>query len=132
MANGKIKADTLEHSTAGSLDTKFVVNGSAKQFLVASYGDFSIGTSLNASSVTDRGTGLGTVNATNAFSSVNRAGASQASYQNNSDGATNYNTTCTFIRNSTNTSQNYMNAWNRDGSLQDVTNVSGAMFGDLA
>jgi hypothetical protein len=30
MALGKIKADTLEHSTAGSLDTQYVVNGSAK------------------------------------------------------------------------------------------------------
>ena len=30
MALGKIKADTLEHSTAGSLDTSYVVNGSAK------------------------------------------------------------------------------------------------------
>jgi len=116
----------------GTSPVELTKQSAAKQFLVASYGDFSIGTSLNVSSVTDRGTGLGTVNATNAFSSVNRAGASQASYQNNSDGATNYNTTCTFIRNSTNTSQNYMNAWNRDGSLQDVTNVSGAMFGDLA
>ena len=117
---------------AGTGPVALTKQSAAKQFLVASYGDFSIGTSLNASSVTDRGTGLGTVNATNAFSSVNRAGASQASFQNNSDGATNYNTTCTFIRNSTNTSQNYMNAWNRDGSLQDATNVSGAMFGDLA
>ena len=33
MANGKIKADTLEHSTAGSLDTSYVVNGSAKRGL---------------------------------------------------------------------------------------------------
>ena len=33
MALGKIKADTLEHSTAGSLDTKFVVQGSAKAWL---------------------------------------------------------------------------------------------------
>ena len=32
MALGKIKADTLEHSTAGSLDTQFVVKGSAKAF----------------------------------------------------------------------------------------------------
>ena len=30
MALGKIKADTLEHSTAGSLDTQYVVNGSAR------------------------------------------------------------------------------------------------------
>ena len=33
MANGKIKADTLEHSTAGSLDTSYVVNGSAKAWV---------------------------------------------------------------------------------------------------
>ena len=33
MALGKIKADTLEHSTAGSLDTQYVVNGSAKAWL---------------------------------------------------------------------------------------------------
>jgi hypothetical protein len=33
MANGKIKADTLEHSTAGSLDTQYVVNGSAKAWV---------------------------------------------------------------------------------------------------
>ena len=30
MALGKIKADTLEHSTVGSVDTKFVVQGSGK------------------------------------------------------------------------------------------------------
>ena len=30
MALGKIKADTLEHSTSGSVDTKYVVEGSAK------------------------------------------------------------------------------------------------------
>ena len=33
MALGKIKADTLEHSTAGSLDTQYVVNGSAKAWI---------------------------------------------------------------------------------------------------
>ena len=32
MALGKIKADTLEHSTAGALDTQYVVNGSAKEY----------------------------------------------------------------------------------------------------
>ena len=38
MALGKIKADTLEHSTAGSLDTQYVVNGSAKAWQHASAG----------------------------------------------------------------------------------------------
>lgn len=59
MALGKIKADTLEHSTAGSLDTKFVVNGSAKAWI-----NYTLATSttardsFNISSLTDAGTGL--------------------------------------------------------------------------
>ena len=33
---GTLKADTLTHSTAGSLDTNYVVNGSAKTSWVTS------------------------------------------------------------------------------------------------
>jgi hypothetical protein len=62
MALGKIKADTLEHSTAGSLDTQYVVNGSAKAFALwnaastpAYRGNF------NTGSITDHGTGDQTV-----------------------------------------------------------------------
>ena len=55
---GKIIADTLEHSTAGSVDTQYVVNGSAKAWIdhnqVTSH---SIRDSLNISSITDAGTG---------------------------------------------------------------------------
>ena len=40
MANGKIKADTLEHSTAGSLDTSYVVNGSAPTARTATTKEF--------------------------------------------------------------------------------------------
>ena len=125
-----LKADTIQ-STGGGAAT-LTKQAAAKVFVVANYSDFSIGTSLNVSSVTDRGTGLGTVISTNGFSSVNRAGASQASFTTSSDGADNYNTTCTFIRNGSSTSQHFMNAWNRDGSLYDMEIVSGAMFGDLA
>ena len=125
-----LKADTIQ-STGGGAAT-LTKQAAAKVFVVANYSNFSIGTSLNVSSVTDRGTGLGTVISTNGFSSVNRAGASQASFTTSSDGADNYNTTCTFIRNGSSTSQHFMNAWNRDGSLYDMENVSGAMFGDLA
>jgi len=56
MALGKIKADTLEHSTAGSLDTKFVVNGSAKAWVIGSNAAV-LGNSLNISSGTDDGIG---------------------------------------------------------------------------
>ena len=56
---GKIIADQIEHSTAGSLDTQYVVNGSAKahvRFIGAGTVAIS-GYSLNVSSVTDFGTG---------------------------------------------------------------------------
>ena len=55
MALGKIKADTLEHSTAGSLDTQFVVNGSAKSF--CHFSTSTTQSSFNVSSTVDAGTG---------------------------------------------------------------------------
>ena len=68
MALGKIKADTLEHSTAGSVDTQYVVDGTAK-----SYHNF-VGTgtavtndSLNISTLTDNGTGDYTSTFVNSF-----------------------------------------------------------------
>ena len=57
MALGKIKADTLEHSTAGSLDTSYVVNGSAKAWASAPGNGTSINASLNISSLADTATG---------------------------------------------------------------------------
>ena len=129
---GKIIADQIEHSTAGSLDTSYVVNGSAKQWIQFDMSSFTVDDSLNVSTVSDVATGRSQINATNAFGSANRAGASQGSFENSTDGSANYNTSTVYLRNSTNTSQNYMNFWNRDGTLQDGTNCSGAMFGDLA
>jgi len=55
MALGKIKADTLEHSTAGSVDTQFVVNGSAKSF--CHFSTSTTQSSFNVSSTVDAGTG---------------------------------------------------------------------------
>ena len=57
MALGKIKADTLEHSTAGSLDTKYVVNGSAKVWLNYIQQTPAVRDSFNVSGVTDTATG---------------------------------------------------------------------------
>ena len=51
---GKIVADTLEHSTAGSLSTEYVVNGSAKAWADVSTVT-SVGDSLNVASLTDDG-----------------------------------------------------------------------------
>lgn len=68
MALGKIKADTLEHSTAGSLDTQYVVNGSAKAWSSLDSSGGSTATqhgSFNVSSVLDDGTGQYGFNFTN-------------------------------------------------------------------
>ena len=71
MALGKIKADTLEHSTAGALDTSYVVNGSAKAWLYAPATVASISASFNISSVDDDGTGQAGMNLTSNMGSVN-------------------------------------------------------------
>jgi len=71
MALGKIKADTLEHSTAGSLDTQFVVSGTPKGFCHFNQATPAIINSLNASSLTDSAAGVGSVNWTSAMSNAN-------------------------------------------------------------
>jgi|9_EtaG_2_1085328.scaffolds.fasta_scaffold54140_2 hypothetical protein len=69
MALGKIKADTLEHSTAGSLDTQYIVEGAAKAYIQYLQATPVISVSFNISSVTDSQTGDFTINYTNAFAS---------------------------------------------------------------
>tara|TARA_R110002050_G_scaffold1834_1_gene11659 strand:- start:58 stop:459 length:402 start_codon:yes stop_codon:yes gene_type:complete len=72
MALGKIKADTLEHSTAGSLDTSYVVNGSAKAWLsLNGTGTIAIRDSFNVSGVSDGGTGNYTTSFTTSFNNAN-------------------------------------------------------------
>ena len=89
MALGKIKADTLEHSPAGSLDTQYVVNGSAKVWLYGPATVASISDSFNISSVDDDGTGQAGMNLTSSMGSVNYV--TQATHQttNVADGGNN-------------------------------------------
>ena len=54
---GKIVADTLEHSTAGSIATNFVVEGSAKARCLYNQVSPAVRSSVNISSVTDASTG---------------------------------------------------------------------------
>ena len=58
---GKIVADTLEHSTAGSIATNYVVEGSAKQWSNYSGAGTTLRDSFNTSSATDNGTGQYTI-----------------------------------------------------------------------
>jgi hypothetical protein len=67
---GKIIADQIEHSTAGSLDTSYVVNGSAKAWVLASNSAV-LTDSFNTSSGLDNGGGDYTFTFTSAMSSAN-------------------------------------------------------------
>ena len=80
MALGKIKADTLEHSTAGSLDTSYVVNGSAKHFVRYNAIAQNTETSLNQSSLTDTATGDFSSNFTNVYTSASDKAAFVTSF----------------------------------------------------
>ena len=72
---GKIIADQIEHSTAGSLDTSYVVNGATVCCATIDLpNDFTGGAntvygSVNVSSYTDSSTGNGIAIPTNSFSS---------------------------------------------------------------
>ena len=69
---GKIIADQIEHSTAGSLDTQYVVNGSAKAWVnFTSVTTTSIRDSLNTSSLTDVSAGKTIVTFSNAMANAN-------------------------------------------------------------
>ena len=72
---GKIIADTLEHSTAGTVDTQFVVNGSAKSWCnFDGENTIAIRDSLNVASLTDDGTGDYRTNFSSSMSNANFSG----------------------------------------------------------
>ena len=76
MANGKIKADTLEHSTAGALDTQYVVQGSSKAWCnFEQSSSHTVRDSLNVASLSDTGSGQTTTNYTNNFANDDYVGA---------------------------------------------------------
>lgn len=95
---GKIVADTLEHSTAGSVTTDYVVNGSAK-----AWGNYSngrdVGTtirdSFNTSSQTDIGTGRHDITLTNSMSNNDYAVATSGAYDETASGSAGYGTVAT-------------------------------------
>ena len=68
---GTIVADTLTHSTAGSIATNYVVEGSAKHWVDYNQTVPSINASFNTSSVSDDSAGKYTPNLTSSMSSAN-------------------------------------------------------------
>ena len=76
MANGTIAFDTLQTSgqitgTAKSVDTDYVVNGSAKSWMNLNGSTFGLRDSLNTASATDNGTGDYTQTYTTGFTNGN-------------------------------------------------------------
>ena len=122
MAFGTLKADTLTHSTAGSLDTNFVVEGSAKHWTQFSQqGVQALDDSFNCSTITDGGVGITTLS----FSSSTASG--------------NYSAQCTHSDNQMNTaalskttSSYRVDARNDAGTFGDKGNYGTVVHGDLA
>ena len=119
MALGKIKADTLEHSTAGSLDTQFVVRGSVKVWHNQTADGQTLKGSFNVSSLSDLATGNYQVHISNSLNDANYSG-SLTMYGDNREEPFLYDFT-------TSSYKNYV----YDGTYQDGANVT-AIFGDLA
>ena len=118
---GKIVADTLEHSTAGSVDTQYVVNGSAKAWhKINGTGTISTYDSFNISSIDDDGTGLYGYNFTNSMNNTDYANTVDGGW-NRAGGTTVFNTGDTQTKHATFAL-----------GASDVDKVSFATHGDLA
>ena len=122
MAFGTLKADTLTHSTAGSLATNYVVDGSAKAHYTTASGASPV-ISLNISSVTDSGTGLYFGTLTNVLSGTNHGGGGGGYTSSGQDRSVNVGMTDTA---------NQLHAHARiGGSLTDFL-IHATTVGDLA
>ncbi len=130
MAFGTLKADTLTHSTAGSLATNFVVEGSAKFFANFEMdGTQAITKSLNATSITDNGTGDSTIAVTSTMNDANYIQIGNTVHDSGSYVAFN-----SFDHDGPSTTSNViMNCClNSNGSLHDGEHQMVVLHGDLA
>tara|TARA_R110002050_G_C8734627_1_gene497553 strand:+ start:364 stop:744 length:381 start_codon:yes stop_codon:yes gene_type:complete len=126
MALGKIKADTLEHSTAGSLDTSYVVNGSLKGYLnfAGNAGTPSATDSFNQSGITDGGTGI--------FACAFTSSMSNANYGHTNGGDHSAAGVNTNKYDSRSASTFNCRAYDISGNLNDNAYISLSFQGDLA
>ena len=129
MANGTIAFDTLQTSgqitgTAKSVDTDFVVNGSARNWIKYNQsGTIAINDSFNVASITDETTGTTTVTFTSAMVNANYSIKGQ-----NSENALHTQ----VVSANQATSAYRQRTLDGGGSLTDDTAVYGDTHGDLA
>ena len=123
---GTIIADTLTHSTAGSVTTDFVVNGSAKAWVHfdATSGTPTVQDSFNEDSITDSGVGNFTINFINAMNNDDFS----VSVGGGSSGASNRNASVDGIA----TSSVSQLAYNNSNTQVDMLFNFTIVHGDLA
>ena len=126
---GKIIADQIQSTTAGTLDTKYVVNGSAKAWMhLNGTGTIAVQDSLNVSSVADNGTGQYTQNHTNGFSNA----LYSAQLMNNRSVTTNNSNQQHVDSTFTSSLLNILFVRHDNLASEDSTRVMTAVHGDLA
>jgi hypothetical protein len=133
MALGEIKADTLTHSTAGSLATNFVVNGSAKAWSIYDQVNDQTDNSFNISTMTDRDQGSMYGNYASNMSSIAHA-VMGATSPNPAGSMTTSNTNRGSISTADTTARFSMNVFDVDGTvaLQNEQCQQALVHGDLA
>ena len=130
MALGKIKADTLEHSTAGSLDTSYVVNGSAKVWHHYNQsGTLASVDSFDVSSATDSGVGITRTIYTNSLANAGYSvsGSHNLPSGNTASWVTGYDNSSDLT-----TGQVTCSTFNASSGRVDATRAMMAIHGDLA
>ena len=130
MALGKIKADTLEHSTAGSVDTQYVVGGSAKVWANINQSGNAVRGTHGLSGMTDNGAGDVSINFSNAFDSTDNYAVNGTTGSNGS--APDHYVTGPDSNRTYSTSTVGLNLMNFNGSINDQAVLWITVHGDLA
>jgi len=127
---GTIIADTLTHSTAGSVTTDFVVNGSAKAWVnFNGTGTIAARDSLNLASLSDDGTGRYRANHS---SSMSNANYSIGSFAGGTDNDANISLEATSNHTMTTSEYTVVVRQSSGNSLEDMSYVFVSIHGDLA
>ena len=118
---GTIVADDIQHSTAGSVGTEYVVEGTAKVWTVIKQtGTQEIKDSFGQSSLTDTGTGIRRINFSNSFATQDGQSVTSFNSYEVKGGWYNIGTT------------SYTDIVQYDTEYRDVDSISVHIFGDLA
>ena len=126
---GTIAADTLTHSSAGSIATNYVVEGSAKCWAnLNGTGTVTIRDSFNAASLTDNGTGNYSINFSNSFSNNDYSSIGFA-YPH---GSWNQIPQCQIHSSQTTSLTKFWSGASTSGTLNDTSLHNHSVHGDLA